>query len=190
MKASRLAKGTRGLAALALAVVAGCATVPPPATSETLAGDAFEMTGRFAARQGEDAGGGRIAWRHTPLEDDVMLSSPLGQGLARITRRDGMYVLEAGEARRWESADPAELAERALGFPIPLHGLSDWVLARPMPGSDSEVERDAAGRVQAIRQDGWRIEYPAYAGNLPQRIRVSRADFELRLSIDSWRPAN
>jgi outer membrane lipoprotein LolB len=184
-----LAPGVRGMAAAALAALVGCASVPPTPAPAVRDGE-FEMTGRFAARQGEDAGGGRITWRHTRAEDDLMLSSPLGQGLARITRRDGLYVLETGEDRRWESTDPGELAERVLGFSIPVQGLADWVLARPMQGRDADVERDADGRVQWIRQDGWKIEYPAYAGGLPQRIRVSRADFELRLSIDAWRPAN
>jgi outer membrane lipoprotein LolB len=185
-----LAIGVRGTAVAAVAALVGCATAPTTSAPPVAVVDAFEMTGRFAARQGDDAGGGRITWRHTQAEDDLMVFSPLGQGLARITRRNGVYVLEAGEDRRWESTDAAELAERALGFSIPVQRLSDWVLARPVPGGEADVQRDAEGRVQWIRQDGWKIEYPAYSGILPQRIRVSRADFELRLSIDSWRLAN
>jgi outer membrane lipoprotein LolB len=157
----------------------------PPA-----AGDAFELSGRFAARQGDEAGGGRINWRHTRTGDELLVASPLGQGLARITRRDGMYVLETADERRLESDDPVELAERALGFPIPVAALADWVQGRPVPGRPAEIERDGEGRVRTIRQDGWRIEVTAWSGDLPQRLRVERADFELRLSVDTWKPAN
>lgn len=176
-------------AVLVAAALGGCATIAPVAPVP-VSGDAFEMSGRFAARQGDEAGGGRIVWRHTGAEDDLLVTSPLGQGLARITRRNGLYVLQTGDDRRVESSDPTELAEQALGFPLPVAGLADWVLGRPIPDRPADIERGTDGRVVAIRQDGWHIEYPAYAGELPQRIRVARADFELRLSIDTWKPAN
>jgi outer membrane lipoprotein LolB len=180
----------RALIAFALVVaLSACAGIPVAGTTPPTGND-FELTGRFAARQGDEAGGGRITWRHTRAEDDLFVASPLGQGLARITRRDGLYVLETADERRLESLDPAELSERALGFAIPVAGLADWVQGRPIPGRAAEVERDGEGRVRSIRQDGWRIEVTAWAGDLPQRLRVERADFELRLSVDAWKPAN
>jgi outer membrane lipoprotein LolB len=176
----------RALAAAAFALVAGCATLPPPAAP--LAGDAFEVTGRFAARQGADGGSGRIQWRHTEADDDLVVSNPIGQGLARITRRDGLYTLETADDRKFTSSDADGLAAQALGWPLPVSGLPSWLRGKPMPGRPATLERGANGEPKLLEQDGWRIEYLAFeeGGTLPTRLKVSRGDLDLRFSIESW----
>ncbi|MCX7890986.1 MAG: lipoprotein insertase outer membrane protein LolB [Burkholderiales bacterium] len=176
----------RALAAAALIALAGCATLPPP--QAPLAGDAFELTGRFAARQGAEGASGRIQWRHTATDDDLVVSNPVGQGVARITRRDGIYTLQTADDRRFVSSEADDLAARALGWPLPVSGLSDWLRGRPAPGQPGRVERGADGEPRILEQDGWRIEYLAFdtERSLPTRLRVSRGDLEIRLSIESW----
>ncbi|MCU0803851.1 MAG: lipoprotein insertase outer membrane protein LolB [Burkholderiales bacterium] len=179
----------RALAAAAFVVLAGCATLPPPAAP--LAGDAFEVTGRFAARHGAEGGSGRIQWRHSAAEDDLVVSNPLGQGIARITRREGVYTLETADDRRFTSTDADALAAQALGWPLPVSGLPDWLRGRPVAGRPAVVERGANGEPIRLEQDGWRVEYLAFddAGMLPTRLKVSRGDLDLRFSIESWNVA-
>jgi outer membrane lipoprotein LolB len=176
----------RALAAAALVVLAGCATLPPP--SAPLAGDAFEVTGRFAARQGSEGGSGRIQWRHTGTDDDLVVSNPIGQGIARITRREGVYTLETADDRQLTSTNADALAEQALGWPLPVSGLPDWLRGRPVPGRPATVERGVNGEPRFLEQDGWRVEYLAFeeGGTLPTRLKVSRGDLDLRFSIESW----
>lgn len=176
----------RTLAAAAILALAGCATLPAP--EAPLAGDAFELTGRFAARHGTEGGSGRIHWRHSATDDDLVVSSPVGQGIARITRRDGIYTLETADERRFVSREADELAAQALGWPLPVAGLADWLRGRPAPGRPARVERGAEGEPRTLEQDGWRVEYLAFdpEAALPTRLRVSRGDLELRLAIESW----
>jgi outer membrane lipoprotein LolB len=169
-----------------LALLTACATLPRPAAP--LTGDSFELAGRFAARQGEEAASGRLQWRHTASDDDLLLTSPIGQGIARVTRRDGRYLLETADGRRIDAEDPDVLVEEVLGWRFPVASLPSWLRARPIPGRPAQVERADTGEVSSISQDGWRVEYLAYGSpnRLPQRIRLARGDLEVRLHVDTW----
>src|SRR5262245_57142678 len=101
--------------------MAACATAPtvPPAPG------GFAFVGRFAVRHGEEAATGRVTWRHSDATDDLILSTPLGQGVAEITRRDGTYTLVTSQAQRHTASDPDQLTEQVLGWTLPLAGLAD-----------------------------------------------------------------
>jgi outer membrane lipoprotein LolB len=170
------------VAALCMALLAACATAPAPT------GTAFELTGRVAIRSGQEAASGRLFWRHGQAFDDLMISTPLGTGIAEITRRVEVYTLTTADARRFSAADPEMLTEQALGWRLPLAGLPDWVQGRPYGNSEGETLRGPDGRVQLIRQLGWTIEYLAYdeRAELPSRMRLTRDGLDIRLTIDDW----
>ncbi len=101
-----------------------------------------------------------------------LISTPLGQGVARIQRQGGAVVLTTAERRVYRAADTETLTERVLGFRLPLTGLADWVRGRPSP--------DLEGR-------GWKIEYQEYdAERRPIRMRVTYPGVELRLAVSQW----
>lgn len=182
---------TGWLAPVAVALAAasclpGCASVSPAlAPSET-----FAIVGRVAVRYGDDAASGRVTWRHGEATDDLLFSSPLGQGIAEITRRDGVYTLVTANDQRFTAADPERLTEQALGWALPLGGLPDWVQGRPQPGVSAEPRYDG-GRLAELRQLGWTIEYSGYdeRGQLPTRMRLRRGNLDIRLAIDEWQRA-
>lgn len=171
------------VAGLCMALLAACAT-PPPAP----AGTSFELTGRVAVRSTQDAASGRLFWRHGPAFDDLMISTPLGQGIAEITRRAQQYTLTTADSRRISASDPEALTEQALGWRLPLAGLPDWVRGQPYPGAEVETRYGENGRPLFIRQLGWTIEYLAYddQAGLPTRLRLTRDGLDIRLTIDSW----
>ena len=47
----------------------------------------FDLTGRLAARYRDDAFSGIVAWRHAADGDEMLISTPMGQGVARIVRQ-------------------------------------------------------------------------------------------------------
>lgn len=148
----------------------------------------FELAGRIAVRFRDEASSGNLAWRHGHSGDEVLITTPLGQGIARIVRtRDGV-VLTTPDAREHRAADAEMLTEQVLGFRLPLEGLADWVRARP-GGGPFEARRDASGRLAELQQSGWTIEYLEWRedARLPSRLKLTYPGIELRLAIAQWK---
>lgn len=174
----------RVLAVAAALAAAGCAELTARTPGETAE---FEFTARFAARYGDEAASGQLAWRHDAARDEVLISSPFGQGLARVTRRDALVTLVTADDRRYSATDAETLTEQVLGFRLPLRGLADWVRARPAHGAPAQSTYDAAGRLATLEQHGWMIEYQEYGAGRPARLRLRYPGLELRLAIAEWR---
>jgi outer membrane lipoprotein LolB len=173
----------RVLAIAALLLAAACAELPRAPAG----GFEFELTGRFAARYRDEAASGLIAWRHHALRDEVLLSSPFGQGMAQITRDGEAVTLVSGDKQRYVAADAEQLTEQVLGFRLPLRGLADWVRARPSGDAPAQAQRAPDGRLQVLEQRGWRIEYTAYEGAQPKVLKLNYPGLELRLAIREWK---
>ena len=175
----------RVLAFAAALLVAACAEMQfqrPDAEAE------FELSGRIAVRFKDESSTGNFAWRHGARNDEVMITSPLGQGVARIVREGNAVTLTDAEGREHRAADAEALTEQALGFRLPLAGLADWVRARPGPGP-SQVRKDGEGRIAELEQSGWKIEYQEWGadGKLPARMKLTYPGLELRLAIAQWK---
>lgn len=174
------------LVAVSPLALAGCAGMPPtaPPASEVL--QAFTLQGRVSVQYGEESLSGQLDWRAQADGDEVLLSSPLGQGMAAISRnKAGVRLVRPGEPV--VVAENVEMLTRSeLGFRLPLSGLRYWVQARPDPARPSKIRLDTAGGVEQIAQDGWRIDYLQYQESRPRKIQVSREGLEIRLVVDQW----
>lgn len=174
-------------AALALLLLAACAA---PGFQLAAPDAEFELSGRIAVRYRDDAGSGNIAWRHSQRTDELLLSSPLGQGIARIARAGDEIALTMQDGREYKAADAEALTEQMLGFRLPIVGLADWVRGRvaSAPAPAPTLNRPGAdGRIAELEQSGWRIEYQEYQGKLPSRLRLTYPGVELRLAISEWK---
>jgi len=148
----------------------------------------FELSGRIAVRYRDDAGSGNIAWRHAARSDEMLLTTPFGQGVARLARAGDEFTLATQDGREFRAADAESLTEQILGFRLPLLGLADWVRGRAAPLPEPVRKRtDAAGRLAELEQSGWTIEYQAYQGALPSRLRLTYPGLELRLAVSEWK---
>lgn len=178
-------RAARTLCAVALAMfLAACAA--PPEFKRPGDDVVFELSGRIAVKYRDEAASGTIAWRHSAGGDEMLLSSPFGQGIGRIVRVGDMVTLTTSEGHDVTAADAESLTEQVLGFRIPLTGLADWVRGRPGPGP-ARSRNDAEGRLLELEQRGWTIEYLAYEGKLPSRLRLVYPGVELRLAISDWK---
>lgn len=177
---------------LSVILVTACAVAPP-----SPAGDAparatlaeFSLEGRFSLRNEDRNYAGRLSWRHEGGGDQVLLSSPLGQGLAEIVSDANGAQLTTSDGKVYAAADAETLTRDVLGYSLPLAQLTDWVRGRLSGADESAV--DAFGRPLSLRAALWRIEYgyenddPAAP---PNRIFAERVGggLELRLRIDEW----
>ena len=180
----------RAIAAAGIALAA-CATVPPapaPPAPLSTADSPFQFDGRISARRGDAGVAGGFAWRHDLAHDAIELSTPLGQTIAKLEGDASGAKVQLSDGRTETAPTWRALTERAFGVEIPVDGLASWIRARPRAGAPYEADRDAAGRVSELRQDGWDIVY-AYAGDavVPSRVTASYpgADpIEVRVVID------
>ena len=170
-------------------LLAGCAAVPQKTLPARPIGEAFYLSGRVSVKHGTEAASGKISWQHGPDSDDLLLSNPFGQGVARIIRRDGVVTLTTSDQKAYQAKDAEDLTEQALGWRLPLAGLPDWVRGRAAAGAPAQTRQDSSHRLAELRQSGWLVEFLDYndASGLPSRLNFSRDDAQIRLVIDQWR---
>lgn len=179
-------------------LLGGCTLLPPTAQAPAIprparaAIAAFAIDGRLAVRQGERNYVSGISWQHAAERDEMLLTTPLGQGIAELVRDRNGARLTMADRREITAANWDELSAKIFGFHLPLSALPRWLVA-DVPAQAQLLVRDAAGRPQRLRIDGWEIAYGSYesaaADALPTLVEMHRDDpdaIELRLKIDSW----
>lgn len=171
------------LLAAAVLVATACAQLESRVPHDVV----FDLAGRLAARYGGEAFSGNLAWRHAGSSDEMLITSSLGAGVARIVRDGDSVVLSTAEPKEYRGTDPEALTEEVLGFRVPVTGMADWVRGRPSPGSEAKTQYDAAGRLRSLEQAGWKVEYLEYEGERPMRLRLTYPGIELRLAVSQWK---
>lgn len=151
----------------------------------------FHLEGRVSVKAGEQSFSGGMSWHHRPETQELLLRTPLGQGVAELRGGPGGVHLRDAEGRDHHAPDAETLVRQALGVTLPLNGLSRWVTGGVRPGSEYQAEADEQGRLAVLNQDGWRIEFSRHtemAGrNLPGKLVAQRGDdLEIRLVVDRW----
>jgi outer membrane lipoprotein LolB len=179
------------LAAVFLVLTAGCAMLETAATAPRPAREAieaFRIEGRIAVRRAGESFSAGIDWRHDAYSDEIIISGPLGQGLARLTSGGGAALLETADQKQYVAADLDGLSEQVFGARLPVSGLGRWVLGRPAFGGAARL--DDTQRLAGLSEQGWAIEYLRYESEapdaLPELLQARREDIEVRLKIDRW----
>ncbi|RJF97663.1 lipoprotein insertase outer membrane protein LolB [Noviherbaspirillum saxi] len=203
--------GRRTAAAALSVLAAGCASLVPPASttgpeiSATVAAplrtfqDKLDLAGRLSVRyQGErreEALHGSFTWAQSPARTTVTLLSPLGQTVAVIdVTAQGAKLTQAGQAVRTAS-DVDTLTAEALGWPLPVSGMRQWLQGFGLDGSGQHFVATPRNSDITTRE-GWRIRYAnwqdeASPQSLPRRIDLARSteqagDVSIRIVIDTW----
>lgn len=168
--------------ALAVLLLPACTSLSLPSAKSQL----FAVQGRFSVQYGEESSSGLLNWQATPDSDEILLSSPLGQGLASITRDSGGVALMRPGQKTITAESAEQLTEAALGFRLPLEGLRFWMQGKPDPARESRIKNSETGEPEQISQDGWTIDYLQYRESRPRKINVKREDLQIRLVVDEW----
>ncbi len=168
----------RALAAAALLVAAGCATLAPAPPLPTLSAvpASFEMEGRLAVRQGDRSDIAKLTWTRTRSHDVWVISSPLGNELATIeSAPDGAVLRRAGDGTE-QARDFQSLTRRLLGVALDPRWLAEGL----------------HGQVPQGLPEGWRFDIDekqaAGAVQLAKRITVTNGDTVVRLVVDRYQP--
>lgn len=198
-----------GFAVALSALLAGCAAItpstapptPPAAQATRPYFQAIDMAGRLSvqyARGGADESvHGSFSWSQSPQRTGVTLLSPLGQTLAVIDVQPGSATLtQSGQPPR-VATDADALAQAALGWPLPVAGLRDWLQGFVIDPQGKRRAVPPEAGATAATPDGWHITYGAWEPDggstapRPRRIDLARHTVEaglvkLRIVIDNW----
>lgn len=208
-----------GLAAVALAavVLSGCSTLSPSSTSTVTTGaatsgatrqyhQAIDVSGRLSIRyqqNGKDqAVHGSFTWSQDKQETVITLLSPLGQTLATINiAADQATLKQSGQPVR-SASDVDALTVQALGWPLPIAGLRDWLQGFGQSAAGQRftaIPPATADSFNVTTADNWQIQYTNWqdlgsgAESYPKRIDLARnatqaGDVAIRIVIDSRQP--
>ncbi len=161
-----------------LAILAGCASAPPPllegASWSGRLGWSVAATASEPARQAGTA----FELRGSPREGWLELTSPLGTLLARARWGAGVVELEtAGATSR--HADLAALSRQAFGGQeMPLAALFDWLRGRPWPAAPH------AAREEGFAQLGWLVDVRALGEGRLTATRPAEPAITLRVRLE------
>ncbi len=188
----------RGVIAALTFLQVGCAQLPgfgPAAPALPLAlssvPETFRLEGRVSVRAGEESFSGGLVWRRGGGGEELLLSTPLGQGVAELRSDSSGVTLTDAKGQIHVAPDADTLVHQALGLELPLRGLAWWVVGHPRPDAPYIAEPDEAGRLGTLEQDEWHIEFSRYAPQgravLPGKLIARRGDaLEVRLVVDGW----
>jgi outer membrane lipoprotein LolB len=191
-----------GFAAAAVVALAGCASVKPqgPSTSNAATSVTAQTSrayqGRFAIQYNDQNGQqrnayGNFSWQETGDTVTLQLRNPLGQTLAIVTSSPSAATLELPNRQPLTADNVTTLMQDALGFALPVEGLRYWLQPSPAPTSRAKTEKDPEqpSRLKQITQDGWTVDYLAYA-DAPatgvKRVNLSRSEppLDIKLVLD------
>ncbi len=143
----------------------------------------------MAVNDGERSFSARLDWKHEPENDTILVSTPFGQTLASLRRDAEGAWLDTADDRSFRAADVESLSAQVFGHRLPLAAMPRWVLGARADGGVVQA-RDTLGRAKLIVERDWRVEYAQYESDaaeaLPQLLRISRGQLEVRLRIDRW----
>jgi len=153
----------------------------------------WTLAGRVALSNGRNGGSGRIDWQQAGDRYQVALSAPITRQSWRLSGDAGSARLEGLDGGPRTGPDAAALLRDATGWDIPVRALAAWARgARADDAGPARLEYGEDGRLARLEQDGWTIEYSAWAPEtglgveLPTRLDARRGDARVRLAVDGW----
>ena len=166
----------RAAVVVAALLVASCAITPEATTLPELQGvpTSFEMSGRLAVRQGQRSDIAKLRWTHAGARDEWIISSPIGNEVARIDADAKEAVLRRAGAEPETAPDFSSLTERILGVALDPATLAGWL-------------HGAGG---TLTKEGWTVtldeKQRAGAVDIARRFTAARGDVSVRLVVDEY----
>ena len=157
---------------------------------------AFSLKGRLGVVTQKQGFSGSIDWQHQANKDqqssldNIDVYSPVGGKVANIAKNDNGVMLTDQKGHTIKASNAETLTETALGFRLPLNGLSDWALGKPTNSKIESSNWDTKGRLLMLKQDGWDISFENYIENngtfLPNKIVLKSEKVNLKLLVENW----
>lgn len=187
---------------LALAGLGGCVSTGAPPRPDTVSPEAaWQAHAAQLARIDRFLLNGRIASAELDLRADLRwrqsadgrfelrLAGPFGAGAVELRGDPTLVEVRSSQGSQLTS-DPEGWIRQRYGWTLPIAGLRYWTLGLPAPGTPAQQRLDDNGRLAALTQNGWTIDYSEYRRqgeyDLPRRFEARNGRVRLKLLIDRW----
>lgn len=196
---------TRLLAPLAgAALLTACATSPVDETGQAEREslyqqrsarlghvDSWALEGRLAVSDERDGGSGAFQWRRDAAGSRLDFHGALGRGAWRLQADGTGAELAFADGTVYQGPDVETLVRDQVGWRVPVETLGWWVRGLAAPGGAQQRTLDEEGRLSALRQDGWEIEFSRYVDvadiAMPFRMTARQEDRTVKIAVRKWR---
>jgi outer membrane lipoprotein LolB len=155
---------------------------------ESLSG--WSLTGRLAASDGKDGGGGEFSWQQDSTATHMSFRGALGKGAWELSAGMGQANLTLADGRQYSAASIAELVTAHMQAKVPVDALAWWVLGLARPGQYESRQLDQEGRITQLRQFGWDVIFSGYSQTgetwLPGKLVARNKQHSVKLAISDW----
>jgi outer membrane lipoprotein LolB len=182
------------------AFLGGCATTSANLSHAPVASyrDSIDLSGRLIVNYPKDGQmqsiNGQFNWVQRPGRIDVTLTNPLGQTAATIAVTPQQATLTQAGHEPLVAADINSLTTQALGWPLPVAGLRDWLQGYAIDANGKRFAASPAANT-VFTQDGWRLRFVSWqdetsAHPVPRRIDAERSatpttdELAIRIVVD------
>lgn len=152
--------------------------------------DHWTIQARLGVSDGHHGGSGDLTWVQDGTRYVFTLRAPITGRSFELRGGPGGAELQGLKGGPVYGADAQRLLARALGWQVPMRQLRRWVLGLRARGSGARLAFGADGLPSQIVQDGWTVQYPAWYAQrdpaLPRKVFAQRADYRVRVVIESW----
>jgi outer membrane lipoprotein LolB len=168
------ARGVVAWACGAAALLAGCASAPPP-SPDALSGR-LAVTVAASAQQPARSVSAGFELRGGPERGQLQLTSPLGTVVAQAHWQPGEVVLQSSDGER-RFPTLSALSQEVLGEALPLDALFDWLRGRPWAGAPSVAAGDG------FEQLGWQVSLAQWADGTVSARRAAPPEVTVRARV-------
>lgn len=151
----------------------------------------WSVQGRLGLSDGERGGSLALRWRASGERHVVDLSAGMGGRRWRLEMTPAGATLTGTDLAPMSGPDPDVLVERAVGWPIPVTWMSDWLRGLPAP-SGARLDFAADGTLQSLYWAGWQLDYRRWRAPdsalplLPSRVEATHGRYSVRAALSGW----
>ena len=153
--------------------------------------DSWTLEGRLAVSDDQDGGSGSFRWQRDGAGSRMDFHGALGRGAWRMLADEQGAELTFANGATYRAASVETLVREQVGWPVPVEMLGWWVRGLAAPGTVQQRALDEDGRMSALQQDGWAIEYSRYGevGDvaMPFRMTARQEGRTLKIAVRRWR---
>jgi outer membrane lipoprotein LolB len=132
-----------------------------------------------------------LRWLQEGNDFHARLSGPLGSGAVEVAMSEGALQVRDSRGVELSGSDVDDWSRETFGQPLPVEGLSFWLLGLAQPDRPVRMERGEDGMPRALHQSGWEVRFDEWARfdgrTLPRRLSIARGEVRVRLVVHRWR---